>query len=106
MIFNFKKPENINTNILEYVSDLKNIANSGNYNQPEASINLPLDVNNLEKVKDLGRQKVGQNLKYIIDIGIGGSNLGTKAVYDAKYSCYDMLALIVIKDDFLRYSGP
>ena len=53
------------------------------YNHPESSILLPLD----ETFKNYLVQKVNQRknpeLKYIVVVGIGGSNLGTMALYRA-----------------------
>ena len=61
------------------------------YEFPESCINLPFDENmtsEVVKVKDILVQKPP---KYIIDVGIGGSNLGTKAIYDGVFGYFDIL---------------
>ncbi|MEK7151985.1 MAG: hypothetical protein AAB773_00980, partial [Patescibacteria group bacterium] len=45
----------------------------------------------MESVGAALRDKNTTSLKYILVIGIGGSNLGTKAVYDALYGRFDIL---------------
>src|SRR5690606_6293124 len=73
------------------ISHLNTVAANNNYEDLEASINLPFDTELLKKVIQLKNKKVTDKLKYIILIGIGGSNLGTKAIYDAFYGFYDIL---------------
>lgn len=77
--------------IAEYVKHLNTVANRNNYQDPESSINLPFDENILNEVLNLKKQLVSNKLKYILNIGIGGSNLGTKAIYDAIYGYTDLL---------------
>jgi glucose-6-phosphate isomerase len=85
-------------NFSQYSSSLKNYArllqevvSSGSYEAPESSINLPSDQKLLNNVLDMKSKKTSPRLRYIIDIGIGGSNLGTKAVYDALHGYYDIV---------------
>jgi len=71
-----------------YVEKLSNIARDFNeketiYDEAESSINLPFDEGTHKKVKDLVKKIKTTELKYVIVVGIGGSNLGTKAIYDA-----------------------
>jgi len=60
-----------------------NLAITKDYKDDRASINLPDDKENLEKVKSLVKNKLKLNPKYLIVVGIGGSNLGTIAVQEA-----------------------
>jgi len=60
-----------------------NLAANKGYYDDRASINLPNDKGNLEKVKTLIYKKQKLNPKYIIIVGIGGSNLGIIAVQEA-----------------------
>ncbi|HEY4161209.1 MAG TPA: hypothetical protein VGM08_04050 [Candidatus Saccharimonadales bacterium] len=69
--------------LADYTALLRQVRRSGEYAEPESSINLPGDAVLLGQVKELATQKVTPVLKYHIVVGIGGSNLGTKAVYDA-----------------------
>lgn len=67
------------------------IAKTGGYEAPESSVNLPSDNELVRNVLRVVHEKVTKNLKYIIVIGIGGSNLGAKAVYDALLGYFDVL---------------
>lgn len=74
-----------------YIKYLEENAKLNNYEADEASMNLPFDTNLSETVINLAKEKVSPKLKYLILIGIGGSNLGTKAIYDAFFGFYDIL---------------
>lgn len=81
----------LSKNILGYIDHLVKVSNAKNYYFPESSINLPFDRELLKEVENLSKIKNSSKLKYVIVIGIGGSNLGTKAIYDAIYSHFDVL---------------
>lgn len=83
--------ETLSKPLLPYIDVLNSVAKAGGYNANESSINLPFDDQILGKVKELKEKKVSDKLKYIINIGIGGSNLGTKAIYDAKLGFFDTI---------------
>lgn len=78
-------------NLAFYIKNLKSVAEARNYDFDESSINLPFDGELLEKIKKIKKEKVSRDLKYIVLIGIGGSNLGAKAIYDAIFGCFDIL---------------
>ena len=71
--------------ILEYTENLKAIAEkkSGEYASHEHSLRLPLDTAVLAEVQHAVERYFTTQLRYIIVVGIGGSNLGTQAIYDA-----------------------
>ena len=75
----------------EYINHLNAVASKKNYEDNEASVNLPFDEELLKEVMNLKEKKVTKSLKYIFVIGIGGSNLGTKAIYDSLFGYYDSL---------------
>ena len=75
----------------DYRNHLLEVIDLKNYEAAESSINLPTDEDLLQKVQELVKKKKTDSLKYIIVIGIGGSNLGTKAIYDAIHGYYDLL---------------
>jgi len=52
---------------------------------------LPFDRGLINRVLKMRAAKVNKKLKYVIVIGIGGSNLGAKAIYDAMYGAFDGL---------------
>ncbi len=53
------------------------------YDDERASLHLLDDIEMIEKVKTLVEEKKGLNPRYLVVIGIGGSNLGTMAVQEA-----------------------
>ena len=67
-----------------YIQKLGTIAHETAYALPECSVSLPFDGGIVELAQAL-YQKVSSahQLKYVVVVGIGGSNLGTLAVYDA-----------------------
>jgi len=73
----------MNGDIAPYVTTLRRVADSGVYLAPESSINLPFDETLVPAVEAVVASKVTSALRTIFVIGIGGSNLGTKAIYDA-----------------------
>lgn len=77
--------------LTDYIQHLEKVLRANNYDAAESSINLPANQELLNQVKQLVSEKVTPKLKYIIDIGIGGSNLGTKAVYDAIHGFFDLI---------------
>ena len=71
------------SSVRDYVDVLKSISLHAGYDTPETCLNLVTDgalVGEILRAKD---ELVSSRLKYVIVIGIGGSALGTKAVYDA-----------------------
>ncbi len=73
-----------------YLEKLRLIVAEGTYTHNESSLNLPTDDALLNEVLRTVTEKKHPALKYIIVIGIGGSNLGTKAVYDALRGSFDL----------------
>lgn len=69
--------------ISPYVSRLSGIAGAGGYLESESSICLPSDSAILSNISAICKEKIKKPLKCVAVVGIGGANLGTKAVYDA-----------------------
>lgn len=78
-----EKIYDLGNDLLPVIGRLQKVAEEFNYTSDESSINLPFDSENVEKVWSLRDELGAENLKYVVVIGIGGSNLGTKAIYDA-----------------------
>lgn len=76
--------------IREYVHYLQKVVGVGGYGALEGSINLPTDKKIYESVLGIAKKYKKKELKYVFVIGIGGSNLGAKAIYDALYGYSDM----------------
>ena len=60
-------------------------ARSDGYNSVYASINVPFDQEILLNVKEIAEKKQKLEPAMVIVIGIGGSNLGTLAIYEALF---------------------
>ena len=86
-----KEIKKYSAQISDYVEHLRKVSKLKTYDSSEGSINLPFDKEILKEVKKLVKLKNSPQLKYIIVIGIGGSSLGTQAIYDAVFSHYDVL---------------
>ena len=77
--------------LLPYLKHLQLVADKNNYDFAESSINLPFDEKSVGEIKNLVKKLKTKKLQYIVDIGIGGSNLGTKAVYDTIFGYFDVV---------------
>ena len=80
-------------NLTAYAEVLKNVWESRNYDAPESSLNLPFDGMLLKSVNDVAALLRSEKLRFVVVIGIGGSNLGAKALYDALYGYLDALEI-------------
>ncbi|MBI4215653.1 MAG: hypothetical protein HY602_02930 [Parcubacteria group bacterium] len=83
--------QQLNQRLAPYLEHLQKVTQTNDYVFNESSINLPFDKQLLNAVIKTKKQKISKRLKYILVIGIGGSNLGTKAIYDALYGYKDAL---------------
>ncbi len=52
---------------------------------------LPRDKQVLRAIEAAAKKVIAPSLRYILLIGVGGSNLGAKALYDALYGAFDAL---------------
>ncbi len=74
----------------DYKNYLLSLRNEQKYEVPQSSIRLPFDEENISSVIELKEKLVSTALKYVVVVGIGGSNLGAKAVYDALFGYGDI----------------
>ena len=74
-----------------YQEKLRAIVQETGYTAPESSINLPFDEGMHNEIEATALKFKTPSLKYIIHIGIGGSVLGTQAIYEALVGSYDAL---------------
>ena len=70
---------------------LEHVADKHTYDDPESSFNVPFDDAIEDEVREVADKLKTKSLKYVFVVGIGGANLGTKAVYDALGGHYDAL---------------
>jgi len=66
-----------------YMEVLKKAANDEIYSTPEASVRLPFDGEVLKRAISVADKVNNNSLKYVVVVGIGGSNLGAQAIYEA-----------------------
>ncbi len=67
----------------DYRSHLEAVSKKTDYADPESSLQLPFDDDLLSEVQTAAEKIQTPTLQYVVVIGIGGSNLGTQAVYNA-----------------------
>lgn len=68
-----------------YMARLRDVAARQEYSEPESSLRLPSDDGYLGRIEALAAEKSTPALKHVFVIGIGGSNLGTQAIYDTSF---------------------
>lgn len=69
--------------LTSYIKHLNSVAESGEYAEPEGSLVLPTDEVLQNEVLELAKSMSTDKLRFVCVIGIGGSHLGTQAVWDA-----------------------
>ncbi|PJA47164.1 hypothetical protein CO172_02910 [Candidatus Uhrbacteria bacterium CG_4_9_14_3_um_filter_36_7] len=89
-----------------YRKELASIIKSKSYEMLESSVYLPFDLNLIEDVSQLVKQKKHADLKYIILIGIGGANLGVKAIIEAFHGSCSFFKQKQIQFFFLDTINP
>ncbi len=77
--------------LAQYQTRLRTVAALNDYAAPESSISLPGDSHILQAVQDTAGGFKLDKLRYVVIIGIGGSSLGAKAIYDALWGGFDAL---------------
>lgn len=83
-------PAQLSSEDTAYVQRLKTIAQEAAYTLPECSVSLSFDKGIVDQAQKLYQEiSSAHPLKYVVVVGIGGSNLGTLAVYDALYGLDD-----------------
>jgi len=93
-------------NVLSYVAKMRRAMSDSAYSLPEASLRLPFDDTLFKKSRTLSEKLSGPKLMYILDIGVGGSNLGIKALYEAMSGTMDSHMPFVPKILFLDTCSP
>ncbi len=74
-----------------YLGYLRRVVEQGGYSLPECSLCVPSDEYMYRATEAVIDKVYNKTLRYVFVIGIGGSNLGTKAIYDAMAYARDML---------------
>lgn len=83
------KEEKMHARATDYAATMRAACSDKKYALPESSLRLPFDHELFEKSRRLADKLAGPNLSFVVVIGIGGSHLGTKAVYEAMCGTID-----------------
>jgi len=86
-----KKLNKYSKKLKPYIEKLQDVIGMDGYEQLECSVHLPYDTKAVQEVKDLVQGFDLDKLKYVVLVGIGGSNLGAQAVYEAIQGKYSLL---------------
>ena len=89
-----------------YAATMRRAMSDSKYALAEASLRLPFDEALLKKSQMLATKLAGPNLMYIVEIGIGGSNLGAKAVYETVSGTLDAHMPVAPKMIFVDTCSP
>ncbi|OGK29709.1 hypothetical protein A3B02_02510 [Candidatus Roizmanbacteria bacterium RIFCSPLOWO2_01_FULL_42_14] len=76
--------------LTDYLAHLQSITKHYEYDGKETAMNLPFDKGIADETCEIAKKFSSNNLKFIFVVGIGGSNLGTSAVYEALTGKYDL----------------
>lgn len=82
---------NIIARLTPYREHLARVAKDSTFSEPEASIALPEFATPVPIETEVPNAFDAQKLRYVVVVGIGGSNLGALAVYEAVVGRYDAL---------------
>ncbi|TSC77312.1 MAG: Glucose-6-phosphate isomerase [Parcubacteria group bacterium Gr01-1014_31] len=77
--------------LVAYRQQLRTATTRGGYEAAESSLCLASDAVLSNNVTAAVKATATKSLKYLVVVGIGGSNLGTKAIYDAISGGFDVL---------------
>jgi glucose-6-phosphate isomerase len=66
-----------------YINHIKKVVESKNYSAPECSVILPFEASEIKNTQKIASGFDLSKVKYLVLVGIGGSNLGAQAVYEA-----------------------
>lgn len=75
-----------------YIKQLEEIQSKSDLNSSEAFICLPSEKSILNQIDEVKAKINCQDMAVFINIGIGGSNLGSKAVYDCNFGYFDSIS--------------
>lgn len=81
----------VSEKLSKYIGELTSIVSQCMYDVPEASLCLSSNDEVVHRVREVVATQKTETLKYVFVVGIGGSNLGTYAVYEALFGREDML---------------
>mgnify|MGYP001591185787 CR=1 FL=1 len=91
--FAYKKHGGFSENLMQttakkldiYRKHLHKIARMGGYDEPDSAINTAFDRTVFEEARAAAKRFSNKHLRYVFLCGIGGSSMGTQAIYEAVY---------------------
>ena len=81
----------ISSGLEDYREHLETVSKQATYDEPESSLHLPFDDSISKEVQAKLKEKKSSTLQYVVVIGIGGSNLGTMALYQTVAGSFNLL---------------
>ena len=81
----------IGSGLIPYLRYLGEVGRGSEYNSRESSIILPFDEDISASADTLAQSLGGKGLRSIVVIGIGGSSMGARAIYDARLGYFDVI---------------
>ncbi len=84
--------EALGIELTPYVSQLRRVVETGGYSAPECSLGAPSDGYMVTAVETILDRVYTKSLRHIFVIGIGGSNLGARAIYEAMALARDQVS--------------
>lgn len=100
------KAEAAHPRTVDYIATLRRAMSDKAYALPEGSLRIPFDNELFEQSRSLAQRLAGPNLNYIVHIGIGGSSLGTRAIYEALNGTLDGYGSFLPKMVFADTCAP
>lgn len=92
--------------INDYIQHLQSVLSRKEYDTLESSLMLPGDDLYHTRIQAMIDKKKTPTLRHVVVVGIGGSNLGTRAVYEALFAYRDRYAGQGIQMHFLDTVDP
>ncbi|MCA9383228.1 hypothetical protein KC909_02580 [Candidatus Dojkabacteria bacterium] len=89
--FSREEMNSLADDLFGYIEDIKTEVNEEGYDSYESSVELPFDEDYISKSYELADRYDDEAFTKVIVIGIGGSNLGTWAIYSALEAEREML---------------
>ena len=91
MLVSEQRMKEVGASMRPYIDELVHTARTRKDGRGEYAITTPFDHEALKAVLDMKSKTVNHALKYVVVVGIGGSNLGSKAIYDSLRGHFDVL---------------
>lgn len=99
--FSWEEIKKTGERVFPYIEEIQKNLEKNHYRFPEEFINLPFDEDLIEEIEKLGEKYQALDPGLIVVIGIGGSNLGTMALWYALSPDKDVLFAETVDPTYL-----